>query len=110
MSRKGSDCTGGSGEDMTLTVPVGTTIVDRDTDEVLADLAETKNKFELPISKQASNKMPDWDSQLTEWKASLISASQNFQSGVASVLPAKNACDYCDYDLLCRIDKSSNNR
>ena len=39
-SGKGSDCTGGSGEDMTLTVPVGTTIVDRDTDEVLADLAE----------------------------------------------------------------------
>ena len=72
--------------------------------------AITKNKFELPISKQASNKMPDWDSQLTEWKSSLISASQNFQSGVASVLPAKNACDYCDYDLLCRIDKSSNNR
>jgi ATP-dependent helicase/nuclease subunit B len=54
--------------------------------------------------------MPDWDSQLTEWKSSLISASQNFQSGFASVLPAKNACDYCDYDLLCRIDKSSNNR
>ena len=72
--------------------------------------AITKNKFELPISKQASNKMPDWDSQLTEWKSSLISASQNFQSGVASVLPAKNACDYCNYDLLCRIDKSSNNR
>ncbi|MBT6141887.1 MAG: hypothetical protein HOH71_01805, partial [Gammaproteobacteria bacterium] len=72
--------------------------------------AITKNKFELPISKQASNKMPDWDSQLTEWKSSLISASQNFQSGFASVLPAKNACDYCDYDLLCRIDKSSNNR
>ena len=39
-SGKGADCTGGSGEDMTLTVPVGTTIVDRDTDEVLADLAE----------------------------------------------------------------------
>ena len=39
-SGKGGDCTGGSGEDMTLTVPVGTTIVDRDTDEVLADLAE----------------------------------------------------------------------
>ena len=39
-SGKGADCTGGSGEDMTLTVPVGTTIVDRDTDEVLGDLAE----------------------------------------------------------------------
>lgn len=34
----GSDCTGRGGEDMTLTVPVGTTIVDRDTDELLGDL------------------------------------------------------------------------
>ena len=40
QSGKGSDCTGGSGEDMTLSVPVGTTIVDRDTDEVLDDLSE----------------------------------------------------------------------
>ena len=39
-SGQGRDCTGHSGEDMTLAVPVGTTIVDRDTDEVLADLAE----------------------------------------------------------------------
>jgi GTP-binding protein len=38
-SGQGRDCTGHSGEDMTLAVPVGTTIVDRDTDEVLADLA-----------------------------------------------------------------------
>ena len=72
--------------------------------------AITKDKFELPISKQASNKMPDWGKQVTEWTSSLTSASQNFQSGVASVLPAKNACDYCDYDLLCRIEKPGNNR
>jgi GTP-binding protein len=38
-SGQGRDCTGHSGEDMTLAVPVGTTIVDRDTDEVLADLS-----------------------------------------------------------------------
>ena len=72
--------------------------------------AITKDKFELPISKQASNKMPDWDKQVTEWTSSLTAASQNFQSGVASVLPAKKACDFCDYDLLCRIEKLGNNR
>lgn len=36
----GRECTGRGGEDLTLTVPVGTTIVDRDTDEVLGDLTE----------------------------------------------------------------------
>ncbi|QEW05329.1 Obg family GTPase CgtA [Nitrincola iocasae] len=37
---RGSNCTGGKGEDLTLKVPVGTTIVDVDTDEVLADLTQ----------------------------------------------------------------------
>jgi|TARA_B110000208_G_scaffold155129_1_gene187990 ATP-dependent helicase/nuclease subunit B len=72
--------------------------------------AITKNKLELPLSKQASNKMPDWDKQVTEWRSSLTLASQDFQAGVASVLPTKHACDYCDYDLLCRIEKPGNNR
>ena len=71
--------------------------------------AITKNKLELPLSKQASNKMPDWDNQVTEWTSSLTMASQDFQAGVASVLPTKHACDYCDYDLLCRIEKPGNN-
>jgi GTP-binding protein len=37
MSR---DCTGAKGADLVLQVPVGTTIIDTDTDEVLADLTE----------------------------------------------------------------------
>jgi len=37
MSR---DCTGAKGEDLILEVPVGTTIIDTDTDEVLIDLTE----------------------------------------------------------------------
>ncbi|MGB0468095.1 MAG: Obg family GTPase CgtA [Pontibacterium sp.] len=36
----GRDCTGAKGEDLVLQVPVGTTIIDTDTDEVLADLTE----------------------------------------------------------------------
>lgn len=35
----GKNCTGKSGEDLTLRVPVGTTIIDEDTQEVLGDLA-----------------------------------------------------------------------
>lgn len=36
----GRNCTGCKGEDLTLKVPVGTTVIDLDTDEVLADLVE----------------------------------------------------------------------
>ena len=51
----------------------------------------------------------EWDEQIKEWTLSLNNSSKNFQNGVASVLPTKNACDYCGYDLLCRVNKSSNN-
>lgn len=37
---RGGNCTGAKGEDLVLKVPVGTTIVDIDTDEVLADLTQ----------------------------------------------------------------------
>ena len=43
----GSDCTGRGGNDMTLTVPVGTTIIDRDTDEVLGDLTKDQEKVKV---------------------------------------------------------------
>ena len=33
------DCTGAKGEDLVLKVPVGTTVIDEDTDEILGDLA-----------------------------------------------------------------------
>lgn len=37
---QGRNCTGAKGDDMVLKLPVGTTVVDVDTDEVLADLVE----------------------------------------------------------------------
>ena len=37
---RGSDCTGAKGEDMTLLVPVGTTVVDAGTQEIIGDLTE----------------------------------------------------------------------
>ncbi len=39
-SGKGRNCTGAKGEDTVLQVPVGTTVVDIDTEEVLGDLTE----------------------------------------------------------------------
>lgn len=37
---QGRNCTGRSGDDLTLKVPVGTTVIDTDTNEVLGDLSE----------------------------------------------------------------------
>lgn len=37
---RGSDCTGAKGEDLILKVPVGTAVVDADTQEVIGDLVE----------------------------------------------------------------------
>lgn len=38
---RGRNCTGASGEDLVLRVPVGTTVIDEDSGEVLGDLSET---------------------------------------------------------------------
>lgn len=40
----GSSCTGASGNDLVLNVPVGTTVYDNDTDELIADLTEPNQK------------------------------------------------------------------
>jgi len=68
--------------------------------------AVAKDREMLPSSKQAQTKMPDWDAQLNTWRETLSKASLNFQQGMADVLPEKNACNYCDYDLLCRVEKT----
>ena len=41
----GRNCTGASGEDLVLKVPVGTTVVDEDTEEVLGDLLKAGDQF-----------------------------------------------------------------
>ena len=42
---RGSDCTGARGEDLVLKVPVGTTVVDADTQEVIGDLTESGQRM-----------------------------------------------------------------
>ena len=64
----------------------------------------------MPLSSQSVNRMPEWKNQVSQWKIELTSASKQFQNGKAEVLPQANACDFCDYDLLCRVDKSGYNR
>ena len=42
---RGSDCTGAKGEDMVLKVPVGTTVVDAGTQEIIGDLTEAGQRL-----------------------------------------------------------------
>jgi GTP-binding protein len=45
QSGMGSDCTGKSGEDLILSVPLGTSVFDADTDELIGDLANINDKL-----------------------------------------------------------------
>ena len=44
---RGADCTGAGGEDLILKVPVGTTIIDADTQEVIGDLTENGQRIRV---------------------------------------------------------------
>lgn len=44
---RGANCTGAKGEDLELRVPVGTTVVDVDTEETLADLTEVGQRVKV---------------------------------------------------------------
>lgn len=46
-SGKGTNCTGPSGEDLLLPVPVGTSVIDDDTGEVIGDLTEIGQKLKV---------------------------------------------------------------
>ncbi len=63
-----------------------------------------KNTDLLP--KQSSrHSCQTWEEQIITWKTMLNAASHDFQQGKAQVLPNKIACQYCEFDSLCRIEK-----
>jgi GTP-binding protein len=47
QSGRGANCTGPSGEDMILQVPIGTTVIDEDTGEILGDLAKDGQRLRV---------------------------------------------------------------
>ena len=63
----------------------------------------SKDPDSLPKQSSYKGKCQEWDDQLNSWKVKLNQASSDFQSGQAQVLPNKTACDYCEFDLLCRV-------
>ena len=59
----------------------------------------------LPGNGRSNHQCQDWDQQLDVWQTQLHQASLDFQQGHAAVAPSKGACAYCEYELLCRIEK-----
>lgn len=64
-----------------------------------------KDKESLPKKTSGQKSCTDWGEQLKLWQQQLDQTSQDYQQGDANVLPVKGACEYCEYDSLCRIEK-----
>ncbi len=47
----------------------------------------------------------DWEEVVTDWRDRINAIALEIRQGVATVTPAKNACQFCDVKPLCRIDK-----
>lgn len=68
-------------------------------------LALAKNQDSLPNKTKQQQSCRDWEQQLKLWQQQLNQASDDYQSGKAAVLPTQHACQYCQYDSLCRVEK-----
>jgi ATP-dependent helicase/DNAse subunit B len=64
----------------------------------------SKDEESLP-KQHPTRSCAKWNEQIDIWRTLLNTASKNFQGGIASVLPNSGACDYCDFDALCRVKK-----
>jgi RecB family exonuclease len=69
----------------------------------ITGLARDKDSLPKKTTKQKS--CTDWDEQLKLWQQQLDQTSLDYQQGSAEVVPTKGACEYCEYDSLCRIKK-----
>ena len=69
----------------------------------ITGLARDKDSLPKKTTKQKS--CTDWDEQLKLWQQQLDQTSLDYQQGSAEVLPTKGACEYCEYDSLCRVVK-----
>ncbi len=47
----------------------------------------------------------DWGEKVSDWRSRIDAIALEIKQGVATVTPAKNACQFCDVLPLCRFDK-----
>jgi hypothetical protein len=46
-----------------------------------------------------------WDEQLEFWKSKLTQVADDFINGKADVSPQKGACNYCNLQPFCKIER-----
>jgi len=54
-----------------------------------------------------NNENNSWSDRLASWQQNLAKLAQEINTGHAAVVPTKNACQYCDFSPLCRIEKNA---
>jgi len=64
-----------------------------------------KDHDSLPKKTSKQKSCNEWSDQLKLWQQQLDQTSLDYQQGKADILPTKNACTYCEYDSLCRVEK-----
>lgn len=70
------------------------------------DIAYTGlSKQALKPIKQQTRSCGSWDDRLQIWEEQLEKTSLDFQQGKAEITPSIQACQYCEYDSLCRVEK-----
>ncbi len=50
----------------------------------------------------------DWQTLLAHWSGVVDHLAEQYKTGVAWVDPLPNACDWCDFPLLCRVAEQRN--
>lgn len=63
------------------------------------------SKQALTSIKQQKRSCGSWDDRLLIWEEQLEKTSLDFQKGKAEITPSTQACQYCEYDSLCRVEK-----
>lgn len=66
------------------------------------EFADIKSDIEKAVKRQSS--ASDWESLCAEWRESLEQLAIEFQRGEAEVDPLANACNYCGFEPLCRVE------
>jgi len=68
-------------------------------------LPKVSSEIRRTVSDQSAEKpLANWQQWRNHWKQSLDSIAGELRSGLASVTPMKNACQFCELKSLCRVN------
>lgn len=70
--------------------------------DLIKGLAEKINKSSKTA--EAASNAEDWPARIEFWREQTEMLAKEIKNGLAIVDPQPNACTYCDYASLCRID------